>query len=172
MPNYWLFKTEPEDYSYDDLERDQRATWMGLRNSVTLKNLREVRLGDQILIYHGGGENAVVGTAEAVTDAYPDPKEDDASVVVVEIKPKRKFAEPLLLAEITRSPTPHSLLPIPDSPELRDLFEVLDEHLDAACGLAPVVILVLRVVAVLGQAQAEKGDRRLEVFLHRDDRAD
>ena len=103
MPNRWLFKTQPEDYSYDDLESDQRAAWRGLRNSVTLKNLREVRLGDQILFYHGGGENAVVGTAEAVTDAYPDPKEDDASVVVVEIKPKRKFAEPVLLAEIRAS---------------------------------------------------------------------
>jgi predicted RNA-binding protein with PUA-like domain len=103
MPNYWLFKTEPEDYSYDDLERDQRARWRGLRNSVTLKNLREVRLGDQILIYHEGVEHAVVGTAEAVTDPYPDPKEDDASVTVVEIKPKRKFAEPVLLAEIRAS---------------------------------------------------------------------
>jgi len=103
MPNYWLFKTEPEDYSYDDLERDQRVMWSGVRNSGALKNLREVRLGDQILIYHGGGENAVVGMAEAVTDAYPDPNEDDASVVVVEIKPKRKFAEPVLLAEIRAS---------------------------------------------------------------------
>jgi predicted RNA-binding protein with PUA-like domain len=100
MSNRWLFKTEPEDYSYDDLERDRRVMWCGVRNSITLKNLREVRLGDQILIYHEGDENAVVGTAEAVTDAYPDPKEDDASVVVVEIKPKRKFAEPVLLAEI------------------------------------------------------------------------
>ena len=103
MPNYWLFKTEPEDYSYGDLERDQRARWRGLRNSVTLKNLREVRLGDQILIYHEGVEHAVIGTAEAVTDSYPDPKEDDASVAVVEIKPKRKFAEPVLLAEIRAS---------------------------------------------------------------------
>jgi predicted RNA-binding protein with PUA-like domain len=103
MPNRWLFKTEPQDYSYDDLERDQRVIWSGVRNSVTLKNLREVRLGDQILIYHGGDENAVIGTAEAVTDAYPDPREDDASVVVVEIKPKRKFAEPVLLAEIKAS---------------------------------------------------------------------
>ena len=103
MPNRWLFKTEPQDYSYDDLERDRRVIWSGVRNSVTLKNLREVRLGDQILIYHGGDENAVVGTAEAVTDAYPDPKEDDASVVVVEIKPKRKFTEPVLLAEIRAS---------------------------------------------------------------------
>ena len=57
MPNYWLFKTEPEDYSYDDLERDQRARWRGLRNSVKLKNLREVRLGDQIHIYHEGDED-------------------------------------------------------------------------------------------------------------------
>lgn len=100
MPNRWLFKTKPEDYSYDDLERDQRVMWSGVRNSVTLKNLRGVRLGDQILIYHEGDENAVVGMAEAVTDAYPDPVEDDASVVVVEIKPKRKFAQPVLLAEI------------------------------------------------------------------------
>src|SRR5215510_9408818 len=69
-------------------------------------------------------------------------------------------------------PIPYSPLPTPDSLELRNLLEVLDEHLDAARGLAPVVILVLRVIAVLGQAQAEKGDRRLEVFLHRDDRAD
>ena len=100
MPNRWLFKTEPEDYSYDDLERDRRVMWCGVRNSITLKNLREVRLGDQILIYHEGDENAVVGMAEAVTDAYPDPIEKDDSVVVVEIKPKRKFAEPVLLAEI------------------------------------------------------------------------
>jgi predicted RNA-binding protein with PUA-like domain len=103
MPNRWLFKTEPEDYSYEDLERDQRVIWCGMRNGITLKNLREVRLGDQILIYHEGAENAVVGTAEAVTDAYPDPKEDDTSIVVVEIKPRRKFTEPVLLAEIRAS---------------------------------------------------------------------
>lgn len=103
MPNRWLFKTEPEDYSYEDLERDQRVMWCGMRNSITLKNLREVRLGDQILIYHEGVENAVIGTAEAVTDAYPDPKEGDMSIVVVEIKPRRKFAEPVLLAEIRAS---------------------------------------------------------------------
>jgi predicted RNA-binding protein with PUA-like domain len=103
MPNRWLFKTEPQDYSYEDLQRDQRVIWCGIRNSITLKNLREVRLGDQILIYHEGVENAVIGTAEAVTDAYPDPKEGDSSIVVVEIKPRRKFAEPVLLAEIKAS---------------------------------------------------------------------
>src|SRR5262245_4242598 len=103
MPNRWLFKTEPQHYSYADLQRDQRVMWRSIRNSITLKNLREVRLGDQILIYHEGDENAVVGTAEAVTDAYPDPKEYDVSVVVVEIQPRRKFIEPVLLAEIRAS---------------------------------------------------------------------
>jgi predicted RNA-binding protein with PUA-like domain len=103
MPKHWLFKTEPQDYSYDDLERDQRVMWGGVRNSVTLKNLRDVRLGDQILIYHAGEEHAVVGTAEAVTDAYPDPAENDESVVVVDIRPRRKFAQPVLLAEIKAS---------------------------------------------------------------------
>ena len=103
MPNHWLFKTEPQDYSYHDLERDQRVMWGGVRNSVTLKNLRDVRLGDQILIYHAGDENAVVGMAEALTDAYPDPVEDDESIVVVDIRPRRKFAQPVLLAEIRAS---------------------------------------------------------------------
>jgi predicted RNA-binding protein with PUA-like domain len=103
MPRHWLFKTEPEDYSYDDLERDQRVMWGGAQNSVALKYLRDVRLGDQILIYHAGGENAVIGVAEAVTDAYPDPAENDESIVVVEIRPRRKFMEPLLLAEIKAS---------------------------------------------------------------------
>ncbi|HKQ78046.1 MAG TPA: EVE domain-containing protein [Blastocatellia bacterium] len=103
MSKHWLFKTEPQDYSYGDLERDQRVLWGGVRNIVTLKNLRDVRLGDQILIYHAGDENAVVGTAEAVTDAYPDPAENDDAIVVVEIRPRRKFAQPVLLAEIKAS---------------------------------------------------------------------
>ncbi len=111
MPKHWLFKTEPQDYSFDDLERDKRVMWGGVRNSVTLKNLRDVRLGDQILIYHTGDENAVVGMAEAVTDAYPDPAENDESVVVVEIRPRRKFIQPVLLAEIKASSSLRDLDP-------------------------------------------------------------
>ena len=103
MSRHWLFTTEPEEYSFSDLERDHRVMWGGLRNNITLKNLREVRLGDQILIYHSGVEMAIVGSAEAVTDAYPDPQENDESVVVVEIIPKRKFAQPVLLAELKAS---------------------------------------------------------------------
>ena len=100
MPRRWLFKTEPGEYSYDDLERDQKAVWDGVANNLALKHLREVRLGDQVLIYHSGDEKAIVGLAEAITDAYPNPKENDEKFVVVNLKPKRRYAAPLTLAEI------------------------------------------------------------------------
>jgi predicted RNA-binding protein with PUA-like domain len=103
MPKRWLFKTEPDEYSYDDLERDKKTVWDGVSNNLALKNLREVRLGDHILIYHTGNERAIVGLAEALTDAYPDPSENDEKSVVVKIKPKRRFARPVTLAEIKAS---------------------------------------------------------------------
>jgi predicted RNA-binding protein with PUA-like domain len=103
MPKRWLFKTEPDEYSYDDLERDQKTVWDGVSNNLALKNLREVRLGDQILIYHTGAEKAIVGLAEAMNDAYPDPKGNDEKAAVVNIKPKRRFPRPAPLAEIKAS---------------------------------------------------------------------
>ncbi|MFN0121569.1 MAG: EVE domain-containing protein [Blastocatellia bacterium] len=100
MPRHWLFKTEPDTYSYDDLEREQKTIWDGVTNNLALKNLREVRLGDQILIYHSGDARAIVGLAEAITDAYPNPKEDDEKITVVTLKPRRRYSAPLTLAEI------------------------------------------------------------------------
>lgn len=100
MPCRWLFKTEPGEYSYDDLERENKTVWDGVSNNLALKHLREVRLGDQVLIYHSGDERAIVGLAEALSDAYPDPKENDEKLVVVNLKPKRRYATPLTLAEI------------------------------------------------------------------------
>jgi predicted RNA-binding protein with PUA-like domain len=100
MPRRWLFKTEPSEFSYHDLERQQRTVWDGVSNNLALKNLREVRLGDQILIYHSGNDKAIVGLAEAVSDPYPDPKEKDDKLVVVNITPKRKFDQPIPLAKI------------------------------------------------------------------------
>jgi predicted RNA-binding protein with PUA-like domain len=100
MPKQWLFKTEPEEFSYDDLEREQKAVWDGVSNNLALKNLREVRLGDHILIYHTGNDKAIIGLAEAVSDPYPDPKENDEKLVVVAIKPKRRYPHPLSLADI------------------------------------------------------------------------
>ncbi len=100
MPRRWLFKTEPNEYSYNDLEQEKKAVWDGVTNNLALKNLREVRLGDEVLLYHSGDEKAIVGIAEAITDAYPDPNETDDKIVVVNIKPKRRLPQPLTLLEI------------------------------------------------------------------------
>ncbi len=100
MPRRWLFKTEPNEYSYNDLEQEKKAVWDGVGNNLALKNLREVRLGDEVLIYHSADEKAIVGIAEAISDAYPDPNDADDKIVVVNLKPKRRLARPLTLAEI------------------------------------------------------------------------
>lgn len=100
MPRRWLFKTEPHEYSFSDLEQEKKTVWDGVANNLALKNLREVRLGDEVLIYHSAEEKAIVGIAEAISDAYPDPNEADDKVVVVNLKPKRRLSRPLTLAEI------------------------------------------------------------------------
>ena len=100
MPKKWLFKTEPGEFSYDDLEREKVAVWDGVSNNQALKNLRDVRLGDHILIYHTGNDKAIVGLAEAVSDPYPDPKEDDEKLVVIKLKPKRRYSHSVTLAEV------------------------------------------------------------------------
>lgn len=96
----WLLKTEPAEYSYDDLEREKRGRWDGVRNPVALGNLRAMRKGDRVLVYHTGGERAVVGTAEVVLEAYPDPKAKDERLVVVDVEPRGRLARPVTLAEI------------------------------------------------------------------------
>ena len=96
----WLLKTEPGEYSYDDLEREGRGRWDGVRNPVALGNLRAMRKGDRVLVYHTGGERAVVGTAEVVREAYPDPKAKNERLVVVDVEPRGRLARPVTLAEI------------------------------------------------------------------------
>ena len=101
---YWLLKTEPSDYAYADLEADRVTLWDGVGNNLALKHLRQIRRGDQALIYHTGKERRVVGVAEVTSDPFPDPERDDPRLVVVEVKPKRKLAEPIPLAEIKSDP--------------------------------------------------------------------
>ena len=96
----WLLKTEPGEYSYGELERAGRACWDGVRNPVALRNLRAMEPGDRVLVYHTGSEKAVVGTAEVVREAYPDPKTKDARRVVVDIELRGRLARPVTLAEI------------------------------------------------------------------------
>lgn len=101
---YWLFKEEPDHYSLDQLFRDKRAVWSGVKNNVALKHLRSVKKGDHVLYYHTGKEKAVVGVIQIVKGAYPDPKQDDSRLVVVDVKPVRRFDRAVSLAEIKANP--------------------------------------------------------------------
>ncbi len=96
----WLFKEEPTHYSYDDLVRDGRTEWSGVKNPLAQKHLRAVKKGDLIFYYHTGGEKAVVGIATASSDAYPDPKDKSGKAVVVDVTPQKKLKRPVTLAEI------------------------------------------------------------------------
>lgn len=98
----WLLKTEPSTYAYDDLEREGRATWDGVKNPAALANLRKMEEGDAAFIYHTGDEKAVVGTALVKRAAYPDPKAGDPRLVVVDLEPAGRLARPVSLAELRK----------------------------------------------------------------------
>lgn len=102
---YWLLKTEPDSYAWDDLMRDKKTAWDGVTNALALKHIRSMAKGDLALIYHTGDERSAVGIAEIVSAPHPDPKGDDERLVVVDLKPKRKLAHPVTLAEIKADKT-------------------------------------------------------------------
>ena len=96
----WLFKEEPTHYSYDDLVRDGKTSWTGVKNPLAQKHLRSVRKGDRIFFYHTGDEKAVVGLAKAAGAAYPDPADKTGKLVAVDVVPVKKLATPVTLASI------------------------------------------------------------------------
>jgi len=96
--NYWLVKQEPESYSFDDLLRDGKTDWTGVRNYQARNNLRAMRAGDKVLFYHSGAEKSVVGLAEVWREEFPDPT--DEKWIAVEIKPVEKLSKPVALTEI------------------------------------------------------------------------
>ena len=109
----WLVKTEPGTYSYEDLEREGRAVWDGVTNPVALRNLRAMKVGDPVIVYHTGDERAAVGLAEVVRASYPDPKARDERLVVVDLKAKGRLAAPVTLQAIK------ALAAFADSPLVR-----------------------------------------------------
>ena len=96
----WLMKEEPSNYSYDDLARDGRTAWTGVRNPLAQKHLRSIRKGDRIFFYHTGNEKAVVGIARAAGDAYPDPADKTGKLYAVDVEPVKKLPNPVTLASI------------------------------------------------------------------------
>jgi predicted RNA-binding protein with PUA-like domain len=104
MSQSWLLKTEPSTYSFADLQRDKRTVWDGVKNPQALKNLSQMQKGDRLLIYHTGDEKAVVGSATALSTAYPDPKKNDPKLWVIDLAPAAALPRPVTLAEIKGSP--------------------------------------------------------------------
>ncbi len=95
---YWLVKQEPEAYSFDDLVKDGKTDWTGVRNYQARNNLRAIKRGDKVLFYHSISEKAVVGLTTVTREEYPDPT--DTNWICVELTPVGKFATPVTLAAI------------------------------------------------------------------------
>lgn len=91
-------KTEPETFSWDDLIRDKKAGWDGVRNFQARTHLKNMKVGDQAFFYHTGDEKAIVGIAKITKEQYPDPTDNDW--VAVEIVPVKKLKKPVTLAQI------------------------------------------------------------------------
>ncbi|MCG0238309.1 MAG: EVE domain-containing protein [Firmicutes bacterium] len=101
---YWLLKTEPEEYSYEDLERAGRDVWDGVRNPTAQRHLRAMQPGDLAFIYHTGTERAVVGIARVATAPYPDPQDPAGRFVVVDVEPAGRLPRKVTLAAIKADP--------------------------------------------------------------------
>jgi predicted RNA-binding protein with PUA-like domain len=104
MASKWLLKSDPETYSFSDLARDGKTVWDGVSNNLALKHLRNMHANDQALIYHTGEERAVVGMAEILSDSYPDPKQKNPRLVVVDIAAREKLPRSVSLDEIKKRP--------------------------------------------------------------------
>lgn len=101
---YWLVKSEPEVYSWEQFQKDKRTFWDGVRNYQARNNMQAMEKGDQVIFYHSSDVKAAVGIAEVVKTAYPDPTTDEPAWVVVDLKPVRPLKKPVTLAEIKAMP--------------------------------------------------------------------
>ncbi|MFA7326486.1 MAG: EVE domain-containing protein [Candidatus Kapaibacterium sp.] len=98
--NYWLIKSEPHTYSFEQMKSDKKTMWDGVRNYQARNFMREMKKGDIALFYHSGKDRQVVGEVEIVKEHYQDPTTEDTNWVVVEVKYKKTFANPVNLADI------------------------------------------------------------------------
>lgn len=110
MPMY-LLKTEPGEYSFDDLVKDRRTTWAGVSNNTALQHLRRMKKGDRAFLYHTGNEKAIVGLIDVVKGPYEDPARAGLTpdglpkFAVIDIKPGARAGTPVTLAQIKADPT-------------------------------------------------------------------
>lgn len=98
--NYWLVKSEPFKYSWEQFEKDGQTFWDGVRNYAARNNMKAMKKGDLVLWYHSNEGLEIVGIAKVVKEAYQDPTTDEDAWVVVDLKPHKKLKKPVGLAEL------------------------------------------------------------------------
>lgn len=101
---YWLLKTEPDCYGWDDLLRDRKTSWDGVTNALALKHIRSMKKGDLALIYHTANQRSIVGIAQIASDPYPDAKSNDQRIVTIDVVPKSALNRPVTLDQIKADP--------------------------------------------------------------------
>jgi predicted RNA-binding protein with PUA-like domain len=101
---YWLIKSEPNKYSWDDLVAEKDGMWDGVRNHTAAKNLRTMKVGDQVFFYHSNIGIEVVGIAEVTKEYYIDPTDPKGRFVAVNFKPVRKLGQTVTLKAIKANP--------------------------------------------------------------------
>ena len=97
---YWLIKSEPDTYSWDDFEKEGKSMWDGVRNYAARLNMIEMKVDDFALFYHSNEGKEIVGLAKVSKEHYPDPTSDDPRWVVVEFVPVEKFPKTVTLAQL------------------------------------------------------------------------
>lgn len=102
--NYWLVKSEPSKYSWDQFVKDKKTFWDGVRNYAARNNLRDMKKGDEVFYYHSNEGMEIVGIAMVVKEAYQDPTTEDKNWMVVDLKPVKKLKRPVTLTEIKNEP--------------------------------------------------------------------
>lgn len=97
---YWLLKSEPGDYSIDDMERDNVEPWDGVRNYQARNNMMKMKVGDQAFFYHSVSQKSIVGIVRVVKEHYPDPKDTSNRFVCVDVKFSKRLKNPVTLESI------------------------------------------------------------------------
>jgi predicted RNA-binding protein with PUA-like domain len=102
--NYWLVKSEPSKYSWEQFVKDKKTFWDGVRNYGARNNLRDMKKGDEVFYYHSNEGMEIVGIATVIKESYQDPTTDNKNWVVVDLKPVKKLKKPVTLSQIKSEP--------------------------------------------------------------------
>ena len=98
--NYWLVKSEPSAYSWDQLNKDKKTSWTGVRNFAARNNLKSMKKDDEVLFYHSNEGMEIVGIAKVIKESYPDTTAEDGNWITVDLKPHKKLNQPVKLADV------------------------------------------------------------------------